>query len=54
MSLLRGQFIPGISVDQYTATLAKWLGVADNQLDAIFPNLAAFNQSYRDLGFLNV
>ena len=52
VSFTRGQFIPGISVDQYTATMAKWLGLADNQLDAIFPNLAAFNQSYRDLGFL--
>jgi uncharacterized protein (DUF1501 family) len=53
VSFTRGQFIPGISVDQYTATLAKWLGLPDGQLDAIFPNLAAFNQSYRDLGFLN-
>ncbi|GAA0705243.1 DUF1501 domain-containing protein [Dokdonella soli] len=47
----RGQFIPGIGVDQYAATLAKWLGVtATTDQDAIFPNLANF--ATRDLGFM--
>lgn len=47
----RGQFIPGIGVDQYAATLAKWLGVsATGDQDAIFPNLANF--TLRDLGFM--
>jgi uncharacterized protein (DUF1501 family) len=49
----RGQFIPGIGVEQYAATLARWLGVTSStDLDAIFPNLADFNPAYRNLGFL--
>ncbi|MEO5561559.1 MAG: DUF1501 domain-containing protein [Dokdonella sp.] len=49
----RGQFIPGIAVEQYAATLARWLGVTSStDLDAIFPNLAGFNASFRNLGFL--
>ena len=49
----RGQFIPGIGVEQYTATLASWLGVTSTtDIDAIFPNLLGFNASYRNLGFL--
>ncbi|MBX3699604.1 MAG: DUF1501 domain-containing protein [Dokdonella sp.] len=47
----RGQMIPGISVDQYAATLAQWLGVtAPADLAAIFPNLAQFGSS--NLGFV--
>ena len=49
----RGQFIPGIGVEQYAATLARWLGVTSTtDLDAIFPNLGNFNQAFRNLGFL--
>jgi uncharacterized protein (DUF1501 family) len=49
----RGQFIPGIGVEQYGATLAKWLGVTSNtDLAAIFPNLSNFNASFRNLGFM--
>ena len=46
----RGQMIPGIGVEQYAATLAKWMGVADSNLNAMFPNLANFTT--RDLGFM--
>lgn len=45
-----GRIIPTISVDQFAATLAKWFGVADAELNAIAPNLSNFTQ--RDLGFL--
>lgn len=45
-----GRIVPTIAVDQFAATLAKWFGVVDTQLDAIAPNLANFAQ--RDLGFL--
>lgn len=45
-----GRIIPTISVDQFAATLARWFGVAQAQLDAIAPNLRNF--TWRDLGFL--
>ena len=47
----RGQMIPGISVDQYAATLAQWLGVTSTiDLNTIFPNLVNFNSN--NLGFV--
>ena len=53
VTLSRGQCIPGIGIDQYGATLARWLGItADTDLAAIFPNLANFNPAFRNLGFL--
>jgi uncharacterized protein (DUF1501 family) len=45
-----GRIGPTTAVDQFAATLAKWFGVADTQLDLIAPNLPNFAQ--RDLGFL--
>ena len=48
----RGQMIPGISVEQYAATLAQWLGVTSpTDLNAIFPNLANFS-GHTNLGFV--
>lgn len=47
-----GRMIPTIAVDQYGATLAKWMGIADNDLSVIFPNLDRF--STRDLGFMSL
>lgn len=44
------RLLPSTSVDQYAATLGKWLGVSDSDLGTIAPNLANF--SVRDLGFL--
>jgi uncharacterized protein (DUF1501 family) len=38
----QGRLLPSTSVDQYAATLARWFGVADNELDAILPNLRHF------------
>jgi uncharacterized protein (DUF1501 family) len=38
----RGRLIPTISVDQYGATLAKWMGVTDTDLPKIFKNLPNF------------
>lgn len=45
-----GRFIPDISSDQYAATIAKWFGIPDGDLDIVAPNLANF--AIRDLGFL--
>jgi uncharacterized protein (DUF1501 family) len=45
-----GRFIPEYSVDQYGATLARWLGVSEADMSTIFPNLNNFGQ--KDLGFM--
>lgn len=46
----RGTLVPTISIEQYAATLAKWFGLTDQELDIVFPNLSAF--PVRDLGFM--
>ena len=38
----QGRLLPSTSVDQYAATLARWFGVADTELNAILPNLRNF------------
>ena len=45
-----GRWLPTTSIDQYGATLAKWMGVAPGELAGVFPNLANFTT--KDLGFL--
>ena len=42
--------VPTTSVDQYGATIGRWFGVSDSNLDTIFPNLRNFSPRY--LGFL--
>lgn len=48
-----GALLPERSVDQLGATLGRWFGLSDTQLLEIFPNLARFDTSVRNLGFLN-
>ena len=38
----QGRLLPTTSVDQYAATLARWFGAADHELDAILPHLKNF------------
>ncbi len=45
-----GRLIPTTSVSQHGATLARWMGLNDAQLDQAFPELRNFGQ--RDLGYL--
>ena len=52
----RGEWIPDISVDQYSAVLARWMGAGSSELETIFPNLSRFDDpwtvSSTNLGFL--
>ncbi len=45
-----GRFIPSTSADQYAATLARWFGIDDADLDTVAPSLKNFAQ--RNLGFM--
>lgn len=46
-----GRWIPTTSVDEYSATMAKWFGVSATDLPTVFPNLSRFNNP--DLGFMH-
>ncbi|MEO6587787.1 MAG: DUF1501 domain-containing protein [Pyrinomonadaceae bacterium] len=46
----RGRWIPTTSVDQYATTLARWFGLAENNMTAVFPNISNFGNS--NLGFM--
>ena len=46
----RGVMLPTTALAQYGATLARWFGATDAQLDAVFPELAKF--ATRDVGFM--
>jgi len=48
----KGRLLPTTSVDQYAATLGKWMGVSDTDLLDILPNLKNFDVSKRNLGFV--
>ena len=45
-----GAQIPTTSVDQYGATLGRWFGVSDTDIDVIFPRVRNFQNRY--LGFV--
>ena len=46
----RGRLLPAVSVDEYSATLAKWFGVSQSEMPSISPNIGRFASP--DLGFM--
>jgi len=46
----RGAWIPGVSTDEYSATLAKWFGVSQANMPMVLPNIGRFARP--DLGFM--
>jgi uncharacterized protein (DUF1501 family) len=46
----RGSWIPGVSTDEFSATMALWFGVPPGDLDLVLPNIGRFAQP--NLGFL--
>jgi len=46
-----GRIIPTQSVGQYGATLARWMGVPEQSLTTMFPDLSRFAK--QDLGFMS-
>jgi uncharacterized protein (DUF1501 family) len=46
----RGRWIPTTSVDEYSATLAKWFGVSATDMSVALPNVSRFANP--DLGFM--
>jgi len=46
----RGSWIPQVSTDEMSATLARWFGVAEGDLPLVLPNIGRFAR--RDLGFM--
>ena len=46
----RGAWIPGVSTDEYAATLAKWFGVSAADMPLVLPNIGRFARP--DLGFM--
>ena len=47
-----GRMIPTTSSEEYGAKLAKWFGLSDSEIAAVFPTLSRFDQN--NLDFLNL
>ncbi|MYM22522.1 DUF1501 domain-containing protein [Duganella sp. FT135W] len=48
----QGRLLPTTSVDQYAATLGKWMGASDTDLLSLLPNLTNYDASKRNLSFV--
>lgn len=46
-----GRWIPTMATDEYFATMARWFGLADNDLTLALPNIGRFSRS--NVGFMN-
>jgi uncharacterized protein (DUF1501 family) len=47
----RGRWIPATSVEQYAATLARWFGLPEANMSAVFPKIVNFGAN-TNLGFM--
>ncbi len=47
-----GRLIPTVAVDQFAATLSRWFGLPEDQINSVLPNLSNFSE--QDVGFLSV
>jgi uncharacterized protein (DUF1501 family) len=45
-----GRWIPTTSVDEMSATIAKWFGVTNTDMATVFPNIGRF--AHPDMGFM--
>jgi uncharacterized protein (DUF1501 family) len=45
----RGRMLPTTSVEQYSSTLARWMGASGSELQSVVPNIGRFGTD--DLGF---
>lgn len=48
----QGRLLPWTSVDEYGATIAKWMGASTSELAGIFPNLSRFTARPTGMSFL--
>ena len=42
----KGRIIPGLSINQYGALMARWMGVTDSDLNTVFPDLSNFGSTW--------
>lgn len=49
-----GRWLPTLSVDEHTATLAQWYGLDANEIGSLLPNISRFNTSFGNkyIGFM--
>ena len=45
----RGRLIPTVSIEEYSASLGRWLGVDDTTVHSVLPNLSNFVSQDLDL-----